>query len=51
MAHGDYVTNISHAEAAYVLALMDEVLNEVYESPGRLDAFEQARNALQAPNP
>jgi hypothetical protein len=48
MAHGDYVTHISHAEAAYVLALMDEVLNEVYEAPGRLDAFEQARNAAQA---
>ncbi|WP_341394041.1 DUF4145 domain-containing protein [Arthrobacter sp. G119Y2] len=44
MAHGDIDVPVTQDDAVEVLALMDEILNEVYQGPARLAAI-QARRA------
>ncbi len=41
VAHGDFADPTSIEESQLVLSLMDEVLEEVYESPGRLEEAER----------
>ena len=51
MAHGDFIQSVTPEEADLVLALMDEVLVEVYQSPARVaiaTAARQAREVNQA---
>lgn len=45
MAHGDFAGPVDEEEAAEVIELMSEVLNEVYQSPARLGRVRQARMA------
>lgn len=45
MAHGDFVAPIDLEEAEDVLHFMDELLNEVYQAPARLNARRSARKA------
>jgi hypothetical protein len=47
MAHGDFVDPVAPEDADLVLALMDEVLVEVFQSPARVARF-QARRAAKA---
>lgn len=42
MAHGDFVAPVSAEESALVIQLMGEILDEVYQSPARLAAVQQA---------
>jgi hypothetical protein len=42
MAHGDFVAPVSAQESALVIQLMGEILDEVYQSPARLAAVQQA---------
>jgi hypothetical protein len=51
MAHGDFVQSVTPDEADLVLALMDEVLVDVYQSPARVaraQAVRQEREASRA---
>jgi hypothetical protein len=48
MAHGDFVDPIDPAEASSVLALMSEVLAEVFQSPARVAKIREARLAREA---
>jgi hypothetical protein len=51
MAHGDFVQQVTPEDADLVLALMSEVLVEVYQSPARLamaQAKREERKALEA---
>lgn len=41
MAHGDFDTVIDRMASAYLLTLMDSILNEVYVSPGEFEQFEK----------
>lgn len=60
MAHGDFVAPVSTEESDLVIELMGEILNEVYQSPAKLAAVQQAlaqraepqqgTNALPAPS-
>lgn len=43
MAHGDITLPVTEDDAVEVLALMDEILNEVYQGPARLAAVKQRR--------
>jgi len=45
MAHGDFGTPVTEFEAEEILALMGEVLKEVYQRPARLAARRAARQA------
>lgn len=45
MAHGDFVDDVLEDEAEATLELMAEVLNEVYQSPRRVEKRKQARIA------
>jgi hypothetical protein len=45
MAHGDFAAPIGHDEAEAVLALMDEVLQETFQGPARLERVRQLRRA------
>lgn len=45
MAHGDFASPVEEEEAAELIELMSEVLNEVYQSPARLERVRQARMA------
>ena len=47
-AHGDFVEPVSPEEADEVLQLMAEVLNEVFESPARVQRRRDARLAKEA---
>ena len=47
MAHADFVAPVSVEESALVIQLMGEILDEVYQSPARLAAAQQAFNARQ----
>jgi hypothetical protein len=42
MAHGDFVVPVSAQESALVIQLRGEILDEVYQSPARLAAVQQA---------
>jgi len=48
MAHGDFAEPVTEEEATEIIALMDEVLNEVYQSPARLARVREAREAKKA---
>lgn len=50
MAHGDFVEPATADQAEDVLAFMDEVLNEVYQAPARVNARKAARTAAKASN-
>lgn len=43
MAHGDITVEVTEDDAVEVLALMDEILNEVYQGPARLAAVTKRR--------
>ena len=43
MAHGDITIPVDQNDAVEVLALMDEILNEVYQGPARLAAAKARR--------
>lgn len=45
MAHGDFTEPVSKEDAEEIIALMSEVLDEVYQSPARLERVKQAREA------
>ncbi len=45
MAHGDFVQSVPKEEAEEVVELMVEVLDEVYQSPARLEKRKAARIA------
>jgi len=48
MAHGDFVVPVTAEESTLVIELMGEILNEVYQSPAKLQAVQQALAARQA---
>ncbi|MGY2876540.1 hypothetical protein ACVW00_003730 [Marmoricola sp. URHA0025 HA25] len=48
MAHGDFVAPVIREEAEEVIELMREVLDEVYQSPARLEKRRNARIAKKA---
>lgn len=48
MAHGDFASAVSKEEAAEIIELMAEVLNEVYQSPAKLRRVKSAREAKKA---
>jgi hypothetical protein len=48
MAHGDFIQHVTPEEADLVLALMDEVLVEVYQSPARVARAQAARQEREA---
>lgn len=48
MAHGDFVNPVSKEDADEMLALMAEVLNEVFQGPARVARAQQARNARRS---
>lgn len=45
MAHGDFVEPVTKEDAEEVILLMSEVLEEVYQSPARLERVKAARLA------
>lgn len=45
MAHGDFIEPVAEGEAAEIITLMAEVLDEVYQSPARLARRKAARKA------
>lgn len=45
MAHGDFIDPVAQEEAEEVIELMAEVLDEVYQSPARLEKRKAARLA------
>lgn len=47
MAHGDFVEPVSREEAEEVLQLMTEVLDEVFQSPARVERRKATRLAKQ----
>ncbi|MEU4320968.1 DUF4145 domain-containing protein [Nocardia fluminea] len=50
MAHGDFATsNPTQDEAQDVLSFMEEILDEVYQGPARLNRTRAAREAKKAP--
>jgi hypothetical protein len=49
MAHGDFADPLTKEEAVEIVELMSELLNEVYQSPARLDRVRDARKAKKAP--
>lgn len=48
VAHGDFVDPIDKLEAEEILALMGEVLQEVFQSPARVARVRETREAKQA---
>jgi hypothetical protein len=48
MAHGDFIQHVTSEEADLVLAFMDEVLVEVYQSPARVARAQAARQEREA---
>jgi hypothetical protein len=50
MAHGDFVRDASPEEADLLLALMDAVLTDVYQSPAQVARAKAARERRQAAN-
>ena len=45
MAHGDFTDPVTQEEAAEVVELMSEILDEVFQSPARLERVREARKA------
>lgn len=48
MAHGDFADPVTKEEATEVVELMSELLNEVYQSPARLDRVRAARQVKKS---
>ena len=51
MAHGDFADATTAEAATEIVALMSEVLNEVYQSPARLNRVREAREAKRISPP
>lgn len=49
MAHGDFVNPISDEDTRLVIDLMGEILNEVFQSPAKIQRAQQAAQALGQP--
>ncbi|MFE2751158.1 DUF4145 domain-containing protein [Actinosynnema sp. NPDC059335] len=49
MAHGDFVQPVTEEESEETLGLMAEILNEVFQSPARVERRKQARAARNQP--
>lgn len=49
MAHGDFVVAVTEEESDEILELMGEVLNEVFQSPKKIERRKLARQAKTAP--
>lgn len=45
MAHGDFAQDVSSEDATLVLTLMNEVIDDVYQSPARVGRAQAAREA------
>lgn len=45
MAHGDFTKPVTKEDAEEIITLMSEVLDEVYQSPARLERVKAAREA------
>lgn len=45
MAHGDFADSLDAEDAEAVLGLVDEILDDVFQSPARVDALEKKRLA------
>lgn len=45
MAHGDFADPLDREDAEAVLGLMDEILDDVFQSPARVDALKKKRLA------
>ncbi len=48
MAHGDFTEPVTKDDAEEIITLMSEILDEVYQSPARLERVKAARNAKKA---
>ncbi len=48
MAHGDLVEDLTEEAATETLALMDELLSEVYQAPARIARVRSARESRSA---
>jgi uncharacterized protein DUF4145 len=48
MAHGDFVEAVTEEEATEAVALMEEVLNEVFQSPAKVARARESRLAKKA---
>jgi hypothetical protein len=51
MAHGDFIAPVSTEDAELILELMDEVLEEVFQSPARVARIAAKRLARQRSGP
>jgi hypothetical protein len=51
MAHGDFVEPVDETESSEILQLMDEVLERIFEAPGRLAVRKLARQNRGQPQP
>jgi hypothetical protein len=49
MAHGDFIGEVGANEVALALELMDDVLNEAYQSPARVEKARARRNRTADP--
>lgn len=49
MAHGDFVTPIDDEETNLVIELMGEILNDVYQSPAKIQRAQTAAQARKQP--
>lgn len=48
MAHGDFADDVDQAEGEEIIELMKEILDEVYQSPARLERRKNARLASKS---
>lgn len=51
MAHGDFIDPVAEEDATLIVTLMDEILDEVFQSPARVDRARQNRLAKKQPSP
>lgn len=49
MAHGDFVTPIGDEETQLVIELMEEILNDVYQSPAKIQRAQKAVETRKQP--
>ena len=51
MAHGDFIDPVTAEDADEVLAMMDQILDDVFQSPARIAARKAARQAASGTTP
>lgn len=51
MAHGDFIDPVTAEDADEVLAMMDQILDDVFQSPARIAARKAARQAASVTTP